>query len=84
MKTNSIMNVKLDKAIESLWLKSAVKDCYIRLEKSKDADAFETYSGTLLSGDEKEEYQVQIKVTRKKDDFLGDFDFVEHKTYKGK
>lgn len=78
------MSTILEKSIEYLWLKSAIKDCYNRLEKSKDADAYETYSGSLLSEDESQEYQVQIKVTRKTDDFLGDFDFVEHKTYKGK
>lgn len=72
----------LDKSIEHLWLISAVKDCYNKLDENKGADAYETLSGTLLSSDEKQEYQVHIKITRKKDDFLGDFDFVEHTTRK--
>ena len=67
----------LEKAIKTLWLASAIKYCYVKLENSKDADAFETYCGSLVSEDEKQEYQVQLKITRKQEDFLGDFDFVE-------
>ena len=72
----------LEKMIDGLFLKSAVKDCFDNLQKEKDADAFETQAGHLCSLDEKEEYQVKVIVTRKEDDFLGAFDNVKHSTFK--
>ena len=68
----------LDKIIGSLWANSAIKDCYKNLEENKDADAYETLAGSLCSLDEKQEYQVKVIVTRKEDDFIGDFDHIKH------
>lgn len=67
----------IDKLIDSLWAKSAIKQCAEELEKNKNADAFETKCGDLLLGDN-EEVQVKVIVTRKSDDFIADFDLIEH------
>ena len=58
----------LEKMIDGLFLKTAVKDCFNNLEKAKDADAYETQAGHLCSLDEMEEYQVKVIVTRKEED----------------
>lgn len=68
-----------DKLIKSLFLEGAVKQCAEELEKDKSVDAVSTASGILLVN-ENEEVQVQIIVTRKREDFLGDFDMVSHRT----
>jgi hypothetical protein len=69
----------LEKLIKTLFLEGAVKELAENLNKSVDVDAFSTASGNILL-DNNEEVQVQIIVTRKKEDFLGDFEVVEHRT----
>ncbi len=71
----------LEKMIKSLWVNQAIKDCYVNLEQNKEASAFETQAGCLLSMDGETPYQVKIIVTRNEEEFLGDFDHVEHKAF---
>ena len=68
-----------EKLIKSLFLEGAVKLCAEELEKTKTVTAFSTSCGSLIIN-ENEEVQVQIIVTRNKEDFLGDFDLLTHKT----
>ena len=68
---------------ESGFTKSPTTETIIelanKLNDNKEADAFSTSSGSILL-DNEEEVQVQIIVTRKKENFYGDFDVVEHNT----
>lgn len=70
----------LEKSMETLWVKVAIKECYQMLNENKEADAIHTYAGSLISTNKTQEYQVQIIITRKEEDFLGDFDYVTLKT----
>ncbi len=72
-----------EKIIKSLFLEGAVKECAVELEKDNSVDAFSTACGSLILN-ETEEVQVQIIVTRKREDFLGDFDIVGHRTLSAK
>lgn len=71
------------KQIDSLYIKEALRDCIDQMIKNKEADAYSGSCGELCL-DNYEELQVQIIVTRKKTDFIGPFDIVEHKTYEPK
>jgi len=70
---------KLKKMVDSLYLKDAIIELADKLNENKKADAFETLCGALFS-DENEDYQVKVIVTRKKEDFIGAFDIIEHNT----
>ena len=70
-------NKLLEKMLDSLYLNTAVKDCYKELCKSQDAVAFETSAGFMVDTDTMEAYQVQVKVVKEVDMFLGDFEIVE-------
>lgn len=70
----------LEKLIDSLYLKGAIKECAEGLAKNYQSNAYSTACGNLLIN-ENEEVQVQVIVTRKKEDFLGDFDIIEHRTF---
>ena len=72
----------LEKLIDSLYLKGAIKECAEKLAENKDNYAFSTACGSLVIN-ENEEIQVQVIVTRKKEDFLGDFDVVAFSMYNG-
>ena len=69
----------LEKLVKSLFTEGAIIELAKKLNENKDVDAFSTSSGSILL-DENEEVQVQIIVTRKKEDFYGDFDIIEHNT----
>ena len=69
----------LEKLVKSLFTEDAIIELANKLNDNKEADAFSTSSGSILL-DNEEEVQVQIIVTRKKEDFYGDFDVVEHNT----
>jgi hypothetical protein len=69
----------LEKLVKSLFTEGAIIEIANKLNDNKEADAFSTSSGSILL-DNDEEVQVQIIVTRKKEDFYGDFDVVEHNT----
>lgn len=73
----------LDKMINSLFLKGAVKEMAEKLNANKNADAYETLCGALFL-ENNEDVQVKIIVTRKKEDFIGAFDVIEHNTLVGK
>jgi len=65
----------LDKLIDSLWTKVAIKQCAEELQQNTDVDSFETKCGDLVIGNN-EEVQVKVIVTRKKDEFIGDFEMI--------
>ena len=72
----------LEKLIDSLYLKGAIKECAEKLAEYQENYAFSTSCGSLVIN-ENEEIQVQVIVTRKKEDFLGDFDVVAFSMYNG-
>ena len=69
----------LEKLVKSLFAEGAIIELAEKLNKNKKADAYSTSSGCILL-DNNEEVQVQIIITRKKEDFYGDFDVIEHNT----
>ena len=70
-------NEVLEKMVDSLYLKTAVKDCFNGLCENNTASAFQTSAGGMVNIKTNETYQVQVIVTKDKDMFLGDFDLVE-------
>jgi len=69
----------LEKLVKSLFTEGAIIELAEKLNENKNADAYSTAAGFILL-DNNEEVQVHIIVTRKKEDFYGDFDVVEHNT----
>lgn len=68
----------IDKLIDSLYAKLAIKQCAEELEKNPDIDACETSCGALMINND-EDLQVKIIVTRNADDFIEDFDLIQHR-----
>lgn len=64
-----------ERILESLFFKQGVKECIVELNKRKSNDSCITQVGHLL-GNKNEVYQVQVKVTRNQEEFLGDLDVV--------
>jgi len=67
----------LKKMVQSLYLTNGVIELAKELDKTKEATSFSTSAGMLLL-ENNEEVQVQIIVTRDKEQFLGEFDVVQH------
>lgn len=70
----------LEKSIKSLFFETATKEIATELNNNKEAHSYITSCGGLLL-DNNEEIQVQIVVTRKKENFIGAFDIIEYKTF---
>lgn len=79
----------MDKMFKSLFIDIALKDCINAINEDKKYAITESSAGYILSKNN-EEFQVQIKVVRKKDEFLDDLvvqktvsmDFKEFKNQK--
>jgi len=68
----------LEALIDSLWTKKSIEDCAVALNENKTLAHTKMSAGTLIL-DNGEEVQVQVIVTRQKDEdsLLGDFEMVE-------
>ncbi len=70
---------QLEKQLEGLYTKIAIKDCVKALEENTSADAYESSAGMFVLNNN-EVVQVKVIVTRKEDDFIGELELTEHNT----
>lgn len=67
-----------EKQIEGLFIQLAIEQAVAELEDSKQAFATETSCGHIVI-DNGEAVQVVVKIIRGKDNWIGDFDIIEHR-----
>lgn len=66
-----------EKQIAGLFIRTAIEQAVGEIEDNRKAFATETSCGHIVI-DDGEAVQVVIKIIRGKDNWLGDFDIIEH------